>query len=229
MRSMEEGAHRQRRKSSVWSVVASRGVGRWWRYLGQKKREEVEISYAEGITQWRSQSAASWRWVDGGTHLGGVKKWQKGRKLWPAIFIGEGERELRGGHLESASDACVEPDRRAIDTRQVPLFLGHWLVGPGRVLKSGICPKWHPAALFIARPINKLFSIFSNWTEIVNCQNHLSATLKFTKLCKLIEWEIRNSIPFGSKFKFDIEFELKFLEEKLPLNLGQIYWGFKLV
>jgi hypothetical protein len=35
--------------------------------------------------------------------------------------------------------------------------------------------------------------------------------------------------PFGNKFKFKIEFKLKFLEAKLFLNLGQIYWGSKLV
>jgi hypothetical protein len=43
----------------------------------------------------------------------------------------------------------------------------------------------------------------------------------------MIEWKIRNNFPFRDKFKFDIEFELKFLEEKLLLNLGQIYWEFK--
>jgi hypothetical protein len=40
----------------------------------------------------------------------------------------------------------------------------------------------------------------------------------------MIEWKIRNNFPFRDKFKFDIEFELKFLEENLLLNLGQIYW-----
>jgi hypothetical protein len=40
---------------------------------------------------------------------------------------------------------------------------------------------------------------------------------------------MRNNFPFGSKFKFEIEIELKFLEEKLLLNLGKIYWGFKIV
>jgi hypothetical protein len=30
-------------------------------------------------------------------------------------------------------------------------------------------------------------------------------------------------------FKFETEFELKFVEAKLLLNLGQIYWGFKMV
>jgi hypothetical protein len=44
-----------------------------------------------------------------------------------------------------------------------------------------------------------------------------------------ITWVIRNNFPFGHKFKFDPEFELKFLQEKLLLNLGQIYWEFKLV
>jgi hypothetical protein len=34
---------------------------------------------------------------------------------------------------------------------------------------------------------------------------------------------IRNNFPFGHKFKFETEVELKFLEAKLLLNLGQIY------
>jgi hypothetical protein len=45
----------------------------------------------------------------------------------------------------------------------------------------------------------------------------------------LIECKIRNNVPFGNKFKFKTEFELKFLEAKQLLNLGQIYWGSKLV
>jgi hypothetical protein len=48
-------------------------------------------------------------------------------------------------------------------------------------------------------------------------------------LCNVIEWMIRNNFPFGSKFKFETKIKLKFLEVKLFLNLGQIYWGFKLV
>jgi hypothetical protein len=36
-----------------------------------------------------------------------------------------------------------------------------------------------------------------------------------------------NNCPFGRKFKFQIEFELKFLEAKLLLNLNLIYLRFK--
>jgi hypothetical protein len=50
---------------------------------------------------------------------------------------------------------------------------------------------------------------------------------KFIKLCTLMECRIRNNFPFGSKFKFEREFNLKILEAKLLLNLDQIYWGFK--
>jgi hypothetical protein len=45
----------------------------------------------------------------------------------------------------------------------------------------------------------------------------------------VIELKIRNNLTFGHEFKFETEFELKFLEAKLLLNLGQIYWGFKLI
>jgi hypothetical protein len=38
-----------------------------------------------------------------------------------------------------------------------------------------------------------------------------------------------NNFTFGAKFKFEIEFESKFLEAKLLLNFGQFYWGSKLV
>jgi hypothetical protein len=41
--------------------------------------------------------------------------------------------------------------------------------------------------------------------------------------------EHKEQLSIGQKFKFEIEFELKFLEAKLLLNLGQIYWEFKLV
>jgi hypothetical protein len=74
-----------------------------------------------------------------------------------------------------------------------------------------------------------VFFYFSNWPEFVNYENHLSVALKFTKLCNVIEWKMCNNFPFGHKFKFEIKLELKFLEAKILLNLGQIYWGFKLV
>jgi hypothetical protein len=38
----------------------------------------------------------------------------------------------------------------------------------------------------------------------------------------MIEWKISNNFPFGNMFKFEKVFELKFVEEKLLLNLGQI-------
>jgi hypothetical protein len=43
---------------------------------------------------------------------------------WLVIFIGGGEGEVRGGPLESASDAGIELDRRASGVR-FPLPPGH--------------------------------------------------------------------------------------------------------
>jgi hypothetical protein len=66
-----------------------------------------------GIAQWRSQSAASQRRVDGGTHLGvGEKNSEKERKprLIDYFYNPRRERELRGGPPESASNTSVEPD-----------------------------------------------------------------------------------------------------------------------
>jgi hypothetical protein len=40
---------------------------------------------------------------------------------------------------------------------------------------------------------------------------------------------LRNNFPFGIKFKFEIEFELKILKSELFLNLISIYWGSELV
>jgi hypothetical protein len=60
-------------------------------------------------------------------------------------------------------------------------------------------------------------------------KNHPSGAPKFTKLWNRIEQKIGNNIPFGHKFKFESELELKILEAKLLLNLGQIYWGITLV
>jgi hypothetical protein len=48
--------------------------------------------------------------------------------------------------------------------------------------------------------------------------------LKIYETLQSIEWKNRNNFPFGQKFKFESELELKFLEAKLLLNLGQIYW-----
>jgi hypothetical protein len=41
----------------------------------------------------------------------------------------------------------------------------------------------------------------------------------------VIELKIRNNLIFGHEFKFETEFELKFLEAKLLLNLGfKLIW-----
>jgi hypothetical protein len=56
-------------------------------------------------------------------------------------------------------------------------------------------------------------------TALLPLVSHISVAQKFTKLCNMIEGKIRNNFPFGQKFKFQIEFELKFLEVKLLLNL----------
>jgi hypothetical protein len=79
----------------------------------------------------------------------------------------------------------------------------------------------------LVRPANNWFSIFPNYTKFVIYENNLPVTPNFTKFCILIEWKIGNNFPFGNKFKFEAQLELKFLEEKLLLNLSQIYWGFK--
>jgi hypothetical protein len=82
---------------------------------------KVEINYAEGIAEWQSQSAASQRRVDGGTHLdGGENDEREGSFGLSAVFIGEGKRERWGRPLELASDAGVEPDWRAIIARRFP-------------------------------------------------------------------------------------------------------------
>jgi hypothetical protein len=51
----------------------------------------------EGIAEWQSQSAASQRRVDGGTHLGGGENDKReGSFGLSAVFIGEGKRECWG-------------------------------------------------------------------------------------------------------------------------------------
>jgi hypothetical protein len=67
---------------------------------------------------------------------------------------------------------------------------------------------------------------FLNRAEFVNYEKSPFFAPKFTKLCTWIEWRIRANFPFGRKFKFETEFELKILEVTLLLNLDQIYWGF---
>jgi hypothetical protein len=102
-------------------------------------------------------------------------------------------------------------------------------VGLGRVFKAGTSPKWYGPHCSSVQPAKNWFFYFSQLTEFVNYENHHSISPKFTKLSNLIEWKIRNNFPFVNKFKFESEFDLKFLEAKLFLNLGQIYRGFKLV
>jgi hypothetical protein len=60
-------------------------------------------------------------------------------------------------------------------------------------------------------------------------ENHPSGVPKFTKNCNMMEWKIGNNFPCGNKLKFETGFRLKTLEAKLLMNLGQIYWEFKLV
>jgi hypothetical protein len=66
----------------------------------------------------------------------------------------------------------------------------------------------------VPNPLTTVFYIFQNEQKLVNWKTHLYGTPKFTRICMLIEWKIRNNVPFGKKFKFEREFELKILKEK---------------
>jgi hypothetical protein len=75
--------------------------------MTKPRTKEVRISYAEEITKWQSRIVVIWRRAGGSAHLVEGEKY-----LQPSPpFIGEGEREGRGGSRKSASYAGVEPDR----------------------------------------------------------------------------------------------------------------------
>jgi hypothetical protein len=96
---------------------------------------------------------------------------------------------------------------------------GHWPVALGWCFKM-----WQENEMVLGH--TKMIFLFSqNWTKFVNYENHLYVAPKFFKNFNRIQWKIMNKFPFGWKFKFKTEFELKFLEEKLLLNLNWIYWG----
>jgi hypothetical protein len=136
---------------------------------------------------------------------------------WLTIFIARGERESFGAGPSSR--------RRAISTLWVPLFLGHWPVGLSQVLKAVVSPKWYGPHCSSVQPTKNWFFYFSQLTEFVNYENHLSVASKFTKLCNLIESKIRNNFPFGDKFKFKIEFDLKVMEAKIAFEFGPNLFG----
>jgi hypothetical protein len=56
----------------------------------------------------------------------------------------------------------------------------------------------------------ELFFIYSNclWFVKYKIEDFLSP--KFIKCCKVVVWIIWSNFPFGNKFKFQTEFELKF-------------------
>jgi hypothetical protein len=169
------------------------------------------------MTQWLAGwnesiiGEAMWQLAGGertaATYLSWGKKWWKGKSFcWPAVFIARGERGLGGGPLESASDADVELGQRAISVRQFSLFPGHRWVGLGQCLKGGMSLNRHLGCTVHSPTHKTWFIIFSNWTKIVNYENYHSVVPKFTKLCNLIEWNISNNFPFGSKLDFRTKF-----------------------
>jgi hypothetical protein len=115
------------------------------------------------------------------------------------LFIDRGER---GGGPGPASWCQYVGD--------LPKQLGHGMVlGPLSrvtdqwasfgVLKTGVSPSAGRPHCSPIQPDNKRFSIFPNSTKFENCEIHLSIALKFTKLCKLVEWKIWNNFQFGRK------------------------------
>jgi hypothetical protein len=56
------------------------------------------------------------------------------------------------------------------------------------------------------------FSIIPNCSICVKYKVCSYVAPKFTKLCMTVEYKIWNNLPFGRKFKLQIEFELKFQE-----------------
>jgi hypothetical protein len=101
-----------------------------------------------------------------------------------------------------------------------------WWVGLGLYWKGGMSPKWYRCTVHGPSPLN-LISYFSKLNRICKLWNPTSCAPKLTKLWNLIEWKVTNNFLFGRKFKFQTEFELKFLEAKLLVNLHWICLRFK--
>jgi hypothetical protein len=145
----------------------------------------------------------------------------------PTAFIARGQRELRAGpsgwRRTPASSRTGEPSARA--GFPYSTATDRW----ASVSVLNVAWVWTGtwAALFIDRPVTPNFLISPNWTEFVKYENHLYVAPKFIKLCNLIQWKVWNNFPFGRKFKFQVEFELKVLEAKFLLNSHWILCRFK--
>jgi hypothetical protein len=59
---------------------------------------------------------------------------------------------------------------------------------------------------------SKYFSNYSNYLKFVKYKSYTSFSPKISKFCKMVIWIIVNNFPFARKFKFQVEFELKFQE-----------------
>jgi hypothetical protein len=187
----------------------------------------VGISCAWGIAQWRSQTVASQRWVGGGSLPHRWGKWRKegsfGRHFPIYSWKRERERGSGPGPARRWWMAHGLPVRRECGTMLPPVSVG---LVRGTV---GLKPTRATVPPGRAQSIKPNVFLFFKLTWIYKLWKPPFVAPKFTKLFNMIECKIRNMFTFGDKFKCETEFELKFLEAKVLLNLGQIYWGFKLV
>jgi hypothetical protein len=202
----QEWAHRRCWTALAWSDVEGGGDSQLRWNLGQNDRTTKEISYAERITKWRAEMAASQRWVGGdGLPRCWGKAAKRRRKLWWLALIICGGQRVCGdrpawrrrtpGSNKSGRDMtqgwlpCFSQTRaRAWSVWSWPRPLSRW-AGPNLLIQK--------------------FFYYSNSLKIVKYQTDPSWAPKLSKLCMSIEWGMMNNFPCGRKFKFETEFDLK--------------------
>jgi hypothetical protein len=150
------------------------------------------------------------------------------RKLRPGTpFIGGGEREREGTIVvPHISNGRLTAHRSGEDAARVGFPYPRSLIGGPRSVFSNLARVQMGVGRIVPRfgPLTIGFLFFQTEPNLYIMKLPFCAP-KFTKLCNLIESKIRNNFPFGNRFEFEAKFELKFLEPKLLLNLGQFYWG----
>jgi hypothetical protein len=171
------------RRSLAWSTMTGKGVGRWWRNLGQKDRKEMRISLAEGIDQWQSQSADSRQWVAGGPHLSvGKRNGKRGNFSWCLPFY-RGRRERSWRRVPHVS----------VGRRRWARPVSHWRASGSPVPRS---LTRGPRSVFLNRARTRTsVGCTIPWSPV---NNWFSIAPKFARLCNLMEWKIRNNFPFGN-------------------------------
>jgi hypothetical protein len=213
------GARKQKRKALTidqrvvvrdawWRAVETVDDGNsWGKITARSSRLSRREESSNGVWSRRLASgecSGGWAW-----HWG--KKWQKGLEdsSLRAFYRRRGGSGWQWAHPSMSACRQQVGCARPWCDEWSPALVGSMCSWSGLKLTRATVVLGHTVDW--SSPLKYVFK-FSKLQQVCKIQNALLCCSKFSKLCMRVYWIFVHNIPFGRKFKFQTEFELKIQE-----------------